>query len=72
MFITCQAIAELAQVKIDTVYRWRQRGLLPPPARFMRGNRPVFNRVEVEDFLIATGRMSDDVLLLHALDDATV
>lgn len=54
--ITYAGMADLAGVKLRTVYQWRKRGLLPDVSPASRNRRPVWSKTDVEKWLYATGR----------------
>lgn len=54
--LTYELVAELANVKVGTVYMWRKRGRLPSPAPETTGRRPVWRQSTISRWLEATGR----------------
>ena len=59
--LTYEMVAKLAEVKVGTVYMWRKRGLLPPPAPETTGRRPVWRQSAMDRWLEATGRKHVDL-----------
>ncbi len=54
--LTYALVAELAGVKIGTVYMWKKRNLMPKPAPETTGRRPVWRKSTIETFLTNTLR----------------
>jgi predicted DNA-binding transcriptional regulator AlpA len=55
------AIAKVAGVKVQTVWEWKKRNLLPEPERVLRPNRSQWRTSVVMNWLHSTGRLPAEV-----------